>query len=270
MRRRIAATVLLVAGSTVMISGCDGQLIDAIESARPTASITLPALPTDGVVEQPEQPADDTTIEAPPEPVEEPPAEQPPADEAPAEQPPTQSPAATDEAGPTADTGVPTWAWVVLALVLVLLVVLVVLSARRRRGAGDKELAAQADGQLGWVRSNADDQLVRWRADQLRLPAAQRDPDSELARRWLLLDQRVTAATDALLTLESSSKDDALRQAATMLRQAAEGYRTSIDALAQSIATGEQPRIAQASQALTADTTLLDQARQRLRGAAKL
>ncbi len=55
-----------------------------------------------------------------------------------------------------------------------------------------------------------------------------------------------------------------------MLRQATEGYRTSIDALAQSIATGEQARIAQASQALAADTTLLDQGRQRFRTAAKL
>lgn len=48
-----------------------------------------------------------------------------------------------------------------------------------------------------------------------------------------------------------------------MLRQAAEGYRTSIDGLAQSMATGDQGRIAQASQALSADTTLLDQARHR-------
>jgi hypothetical protein len=263
MRRRIAATVLLVAGSSVMISGCDGQLIDAIESAAPSASITLPALPTGDADPETDQPAEQ-------EPAEQPPAEQLPSEQTPAEQTPAQSPTATDEADVAADTGVSTWAWVVLALLLVLLVVLLVLSARRRRGAGDKQLAAQADGQLGWVRSNVDDPLVRWRADQLRVPAAQRDTDTELARRWMLLDQRVTAATNDLLTVESSSKNDTLRQAASMLRQAAEGYRTSVDALAQSIATGEQARIAQASQALTADTTLLDQARQRLRGAAKL
>lgn len=265
MRRRIAATALLVAGSSVLLAGCDGELIDAIESAAPSASLTLPAVPTGDGGEQTEQPPAETTTEAPPQPTE------PPQTEPPQTEPPPETPAETDQTDATAaETGVPTWAWVLLGLLAVLLVVLVVLSARRRRGAGDKELAAKADGQLGWVRSNLDDPLVRWRADQLQLPAEQRDRDSELARRWTLVDQRITEATNDLLTLESSSKDDNLRQTATMLRQAAEGYRTSIDALAQSIATGEQARIAQASQALQADTTLFDQARQRFRTTAKL
>jgi hypothetical protein len=159
---------------------------------------------------------------------------------------------------------------VLLAVLAVLLVGLLVAIARRRGGGDDSTLAAQADGQLTWVRSNVDDPLVRWRADQLRLPADQRDTDSELARRWMLVDQRVTAATGDLLTIESGSKDDGLRQAATMLRQAAEGFRTAIDGLAQSMATGDQGRIAQSSQALSADTTLLDQARHRFRTTAKL
>ncbi|MGA7690085.1 MAG: hypothetical protein WCA29_12755 [Jiangellales bacterium] len=254
MRRRIAATTLFLAGSSVVLTGCDGQLIDAIESAAPSVSVALPsapALPT-------EQPPAETAPQEPPQPTEEPPTEQPATEQPPAEDTVAES-----------DTGISPWLWVLLGLVL-LAIGLAIAAARRRRGGDDTTLAAQADGQIAWVRSNVDDPLVRWRADQLRSPSDRRDTDSELARRWTLVDQRATAATNDLLTLESSTKDDGLRQAATMLRQATEGYRTSIDALAQSIATGEQARIAQASQALAADTTLLDQGRQRFRTAAKL
>jgi hypothetical protein len=254
MRRRLAATTLLLACSSVLLTGCDGDLIDAIESAAPSISVplpTAPALPTG-------QPPVETATPEPPQPSEQPATPQPPA-----EQPPT------DETATQTDTGISPWLWVLLGLVL-LAIGLGIAAARRRRGGDDTTLAAQADGQVAWVRSNVDDPLVRWRADQLRLPSDERDADSELARRWTLVDQRAIAATNDLLTLESSTKDDALRQTATMLRQATEGYRNSIDALAQSISAGEQARIVQASQALTADTTLLDQARQRFRTAAKL
>jgi len=159
---------------------------------------------------------------------------------------------------------------VLLVLLALTIVGLVVASARRRRRAGTTALAAQADGQLSWVRTAVDDPLVRWRAAQLGLPADQRDVDSDLARRWALLDQRVTAATTDLLTIESGTDDDSLKQAAALLRQAAEGFLASVDALARAVATGDQSRIATASQALTADTALLDQGRQRLRQAARL
>jgi hypothetical protein len=262
MRHRPAATALLVAGSSVLLTGCDGQVIDAIESAAPSVSValpTLPALPTNDGGET-EQARVETTAPQPPQPTE---------PEQPAEAT-TQTPVATDETQAAADTGVQTWVWVLLGLLALLMVVLLVQSARRRRGAAGKALAAQADGQLAWVRSNVDDPLARWRAEQLALPTDQRDTDSELARRWTLVDQRVTAATNDLLTLESSTRNDDLRQTTTMLRQATEGYRASIDALAQSIATGDQARIDQASQALAADTTLFDQARTRFRTTAKL
>ncbi|MGB9374571.1 MAG: hypothetical protein WCA82_10475 [Jiangellales bacterium] len=254
MRRRLAATTLLLASSSVLLTGCDGDLIDAIESAAPSISVTpptAPALPT-------RQPPVETATQEPPQPTEQPATPQPPAEQPPA-----------DETATQTDTGISPWLWVLLGLVL-LAIGLGIAAARRRRGGDDTTLAAQADGQIAWVRSNVDDPLVRWRADQLRLPSDERDADSELARRWTLVDQRAIAATNDLLTLESSTKDDGLRQATTMLRQATEGYRTSIDALAQSVSAGEQARIAQASQALTADTTLLDQARQRFRTAAKL
>ena len=133
-----------------------------------------------------------------------------------------------------------------------------------------KGLTAQADGQLAWVRENVDDSLVRWRAGQLDLPADQRDAESETARRWAAVDQRLGAATDDLLTLESGSKNADVQQAAQMLRQATTGYRASIDALAQSLASGDDARIAQAQQALTADVSLFDQARQRMRQVARL
>lgn len=264
MRRRIAAAALILAGSSLLVAGCDGDLRDTVASAIPTDGVPLPSvtlptnvLPTDGITlptvtvdggAGEGQATATTTATATA----------------------TAIPTATDETTPAADSGVAPWGWALLAIALVVLVVLLVISARRRRGAGDKTLAAQADGKIGWVRSNTDDALVRWRADQLGRPADQRDVDSELARRWTLLDERLATATDDLLTLESSSKDDSVTQAAGMLRQAAEGYRTSVDALAQSVATGDQQRIAAASQALNADTTLLDQARQRLRQAAKL
>jgi hypothetical protein len=115
-----------------------------------------------------------------------------------------------------------------------------------------------------------DDPLVRWRGQQLGLPADQRDTDSELARRWALLDQRTTAATDDLLTLATGAKKDSVRESATLLRQAAESYRSSLDTLATAVATGDQARIALASQGFTADTALLDQARQRFRQASGL
>lgn len=266
MRRRIAATVLLVAGSSVLVAGCDGELRDTISSAVPTDGISLPTnvLPTDGITLPSVTVGDGGGDEQPP------PATATATATATTTATATATPAATDETDTAADSGVAPWAWVLLGLVLLALVVLVVMSARRRRAGDDKTLAAQADGQIGWARANTDDALVRWRADQIGRPVDQRDTDSELARRWTLLDERLTAATTDLLTLESSSKDDGLRETATALRQAAERYRTSIDGLAQSVVTGEQSRIAAASQALTADTTLLDQARQRLRQAAKL
>jgi hypothetical protein len=165
---------------------------------------------------------------------------------------------------------VPTWARVALGLVLLMLAALVIASARRRRGPDVKALTAQADGQLTWLRENVDDALLRWRADQLRRPLDQRDTESELARRWALVDERVTAASDDLLTLQSGSKDAGVQQAAELLRQATQGFRGSIDALTQSLASGDQARIAQATQGFAADASLLDQARQRLRQAVRL
>lgn len=260
MRRRAAAVVMLVTASSVLLAGCDGEIIDAIESAAPSASISLPDIGGGGETEQP--PAE-TTTEEPPQ-TEEPQTEEP-AVETPAATTPTDETAST-----SSDSGIPLWAWILLGLALVGLVALLIASARRRGSSDEKALAAQADGQLSWVRSNVDDPLLRWRADQLRLPAAQRDTDSELARRWALVDQRVTAATTDLLTIESSTKNAALQQASALLRQAAEGYRTSLDALAQALVTGDQARIAQASQGLNADTTMFDQARQRFHQTASL
>ena len=259
MRRRVAATVVLVAASSLLLTACDGQLGDAIESALPSDGVSLPEGGGDegGEEQPPQEEVPPAETEAPPE---QPPAETP--DEAPVETP------ATDDTEAT--SSVPAWGWLLIILAGLTLLWLIIASARRRKGSDTADLAAQADGQLAWVRSNVDDPLVRWRADQLRAPADERDTDSDMARRWALVDQRVTAATNDLLTIESGSGKDDLRQSATLLRQAAEGYRTSVDGLARALATGDQARIATASQGLTADTTLLDQARQRFRQAAKL
>lgn len=261
MSRRVAALVGLAAASSLVITGCDGELVDAIETGLASENITVPALPEGGGGE-----GGDGQAAAP---AETQPAEQPPEPEQPVEtdQPPAETPATDDT---EATSNVPWWGWGLIVLALLTLLWLVIASARRRRGSETSALAAQADGQLAWVRSNVDDPLVRWRADQLRRPAEQRDTDSELARRWDLVDQRVTAATNDLLTIESGKASDSLRQAATLLRQAAEGFRASVDGLAGAISTEDQSRIATASQGLTADTTVLDQARQRFRQAARL
>lgn len=270
MNRRVAAVVGLAAASSLLLTGCDGDVVDAIETGLASEGITVPALPEGGegggdegqaaapAETQPAEPVEPQQPEQPQEPVE--------TEQAPAETP-AQTPATDDT---TATSNVPWWGWALIILAALTLLWLVIASARRRRGSDTSALAAQADGQLAWVRSNVDDPLVRWRADQLRLPAEQRDTDSELARRWDLVDQRVTAATNDLLTIESGKASDSVRQAATLLRQAAEGFRASVDGLAGAVSTGDQTRIATASQGLTADTTVLDQARQRFRQAARL
>ncbi len=172
-------------------------------------------------------------------------------------------------AAPTADEGsaLPLWLWAVLGLVLLGLVVAWVAS---RRGKGERQQAAQAEGQLAWVRSQVDDALVRWRGEQLALSTDARDTDSELARRWALVDQRTTAATDTLLTLETATSTDAVRESSRLLREATESYRTSLDTLALALSTGDGARTAQAQQGFAADTALLDQARQRFRQASGL
>ena len=266
MTRRIAAGILLLS-SALVLTACDGDLVDAIESNLPTEGVTLPTLPGGGgdqgnegggAVDTPQPPAQ---TEEPPAQTEEPPPQ--------TEQPPAET-TVTDDTEPTASSSVPWWGWLILVLLGLTIVALVIASARRRRNASSTALASQADGQLAWVRTAVDDPLVRWRAEQLALPPEQRDVDSDLARRWALVDQRVTSATNDLLTIESGTGRDTVRQAAGLLRQAAEAFRGSVDGLARAVATGDQTRIATASQALTADTTLLDQGRQRLRQAAKL
>ncbi len=267
MKRRLAAVILLLS-SALILTACDSDLVDAIESNLPTEGVTLPTLPGGdgdqggveggGAVDSPQPPAQ---TDEPPTQTEEPPVQ---TEETPAPTP------ATDDTEQAASSSVPWWGWLLLVLLAVAIVGLVISSARRRRNADSTALASQADGQLAWVRTAVDDPLVRWRAEQLGLPADQRDVDSDLARRWALVDQRVTAAANDLLTIESGSGSDTVKQAAGLLRQAAEAFRGSVDGLARAVATGDQSRIATASQALAADTTLVDQGRQRLRQAAGL
>lgn len=292
MRRRTATAVVLLVSSGAVLTGCgEDGILDALPTELPTELPTglptaLPtALPTglpggdgdgdsaggDGGGESGGEPGGDQDAgsAAGPADTPEPEPEQEPQPEPEPEPAPEETATPTDPVDQTADdaTGFPWWGWVAIIATLVAIVALL---ATRRRGSTDRQLAAQADGQVAWVRSTVDDPLVRWRGQQLGLAVEQRDTDSETARRWTLVDERLTAATTDLLTLESGGARDDVRQSAGMLRQAAEGYRASLDALATSVATGDQARIAQASQALDADTALLDQARQRFRRAAGL
>ena len=253
-RRRTASLAFLIA-VPITLAACseDSELPGAIESAiesRETATTDpLDSEPTSEPVESP-TPQPEPTPEPTPEATEE-------------------APAVTPEPAAESDDGVPTWVWL-LGIATLVAILGAVVAGRRRGKAPERSLAAQADGQLEWARNQASDSLLRWRAGQLGLPAAQRDTDSPEARTWSLLDQRLTGASNDLLTLQSGADDEAVRQAAGMLQQATDGYRNSLEAMANSLATGDAARTSQATQALQADTALFDQARQRFRQAARL
>jgi hypothetical protein len=259
-RRRTAALAILIAAPITLASCGDGSgdLPGTIESAIDSRETATPDQPDSEPTSEPQQTAE-PTAEPTPEPTPEP-TEPDPVD--------TPEPTPSEPAEET-DSGVPTWVWL-LGLAAIGAIFAGIVAARRNGGKPDHNLAAQADGQLDWVRNQASDPLIRWRAGQLALPAAQRDTDSPEARTWALLDQRLTGASNDLLTLQSGSDDEAVRQAAGMLQQATDGYRNSLEALAASMATGDNARTNQAAQALQADTALFDQARQRFRQAARL
>jgi hypothetical protein len=305
MRHRVAVPLVAVLLAAAGLAGCgDGQLPGAIQSALPTSLPTglptglptaLPTLPGGGddsggggtdtgggggggtddsggggggsddgagvAIPTPTLPVPTQTATPTPTPTPTPTAEV-------VTPLPTQTPSPSPESPADDSGGVPLWEWLLLAALVIGLIAALV--AARRRRSNDRELAAHAEGQLAWVRSQVDDPLVRWRGQQLGLPVEARDTDSELARRWDLLDQRTTAATDDLLTLATGAKKDSVREAATLLRQATETYRGSLDTLATAVSLGDQARITQASQGFTADTTLFDQARQRFRQATGL
>jgi hypothetical protein len=253
-RRRIAALAFLAA-APIALANCseDSDLPGTIESAIESRQAATDPPQT----EQTSEPVESATPEPEPTPA--------PTEEAPAA---TPEPVPTEPAEESGD-GVPVWVWL-LGIATVVAIVGAVAAGRRRGSAAERSLAAQADGQLEWARNQASDSLLRWRAGQLGLPAAQRDTDSPDARPWSLLDQRLTGASNDLLTLQSGADDEAVRQAAAMLQQATDGYRNSLEAMATSLATGDAARTSQATQALQADTALFDQARQRFRQATGL
>jgi hypothetical protein len=162
--------------------------------------------------------------------------------------------------------GFPWWGWLLIALAVAALVAVIAALTRRRGGEDpDRDLAAQADGQIAWARSQVDEALLRWRASQIGVPAAQRDTDSEAARRWAGVDQRLGAAVDRLLALESGTANDTVRDAVFQVRTATERYRSTLDTVSSAYATGDDVRIGAAVQGWSADTGILDGARQRFR-----
>lgn len=260
-RRARAVALILLAPWALALAGCggDGEIIGPIESALP--SVEAPTPTTDPGSRSDEPTAPPTASEsAAPQPTPEP---EPTEAETPQES--TPADASTQEG-----SGLPLWAWILIIVAVVGGVAGLIAASRKRGGDSDHELAARADGQLSWVRSHMDEPTIRWRAQQLGMPAEQRDTDSEQARTWASLDQRMMSAGNDLLTLQSGAQDEAVRQAAGMMQQSADGYRKSAEALAASIATGDASRISEATQAFQADAALFDRARQRLREAAKL
>ena len=164
------------------------------------------------------------------------------------------------------DAGFPWWGWLLIALAVIAVIAVIVALARRRSAEDpDRDLAAQADGQLAWARSQVDETLLRWRASQIGAAALDRDTDSEAARRWQGVDQRLGAAVDRLLALESGTTRDEVRDAAFQLRTAAERYRSTLDTTASAYATGDDDRIGPAVQGWGTDTGILDGARGRFR-----
>jgi len=257
------AALLLAVSLPVGLAGCgDDGVLETIESALPSITASAPGTGEgesgneSGNQESPAQTDQ-------PEPTDSPET---------AEPAPVETPEESEPATPTEESsdGLPGWAWLLIIGGGIALIAAIVAASRRGSGGNERDLAAQADGQLSWVRNEVTDPLVRWRAGELGKPADQRDTDSPQAKTWALVEQRLTAASNDLLTMQSGAKDDSVRQAAGMLQQAADGYRNSLDALTQSVAAGDQARISQASQAFQADTALFDQGRQRLQQVMKL
>jgi hypothetical protein len=284
---RLLAPVLLIALAPVAAApacGEDRPEIDVPEVSLPDVSLPDVSLPEvslpevslpdvslpdvgggeDGGVAGPQpDPEPEPAPEPEPEPAPEPEPE--PAPE-PGPDPGVTDPATTDPVEADGD-GFPWWGWLLIALAVAAVVGLIIALTRRRGGMadGDRDLAAQADGQIGWARSQVDEALLRWRGTQLGLPPELRDSDSEPARRWLEVDRRLTSAVDHLLALESGAAGEQVRDAAFRLRSATESYRGTLDTVAAASATADETRIRAALQAWGADSGLLDSARRMFR-----
>ena len=267
--------LLLTAGALLaplLLGACNGtEAGEGLRSALP--SVTLPA-GGEEAAPAPEEPAEAAPEEEPAEPA--PPPEEEPAEPAPPpeEEPAEPAPAPEEEpAEPADESGTPDWLWPLVLIVGLVLVALLIFASMRTSDESEpvpagqpdpeRDRAAQADGKLGWVRANVDEPLVRWRASQLEVPEADRDRDSEFARRWTLVHQRLVTAADELLTMEAGSPTPEVREAASMLRGAAESYRGSLDSVATAYASQDPTRISTANRGFSADTALLDQSRRR-------
>jgi hypothetical protein len=189
---------------------------------------------------------------------------------------PSPEPTGSPPPEPTAaEGGVPWWVWALLAIAAAALVaVLVALLGRRRVGQADRDRAADADAQLGWVRTQVDEPLLRWRGGRLAAPPEVLGDTveirSEPGDRWALVQERIDVALDHAAALAAGAGSADLRSAGAALQEATETYRRSIETAAAAHGTGDAGRIVAAERGLAVDGDLLDRARRRLREVAGL
>jgi hypothetical protein len=189
---------------------------------------------------------------------------------------PSPEPTGSPPPEPTAaEGGVPWWVWALLAIAAAALVaVLVALLGRRRVGQADRDRAADADAQLGWVRTQVDEPLLRWRGGRLAAPPEVLGDTveirSEPGERWALVQERIDVALDHAAALAAGAGSADLRSAGAALQEATETYRRSIETAAAAHGTGDAGRIVAAERGLAVDGDLLDRARRRLREVAGL
>jgi hypothetical protein len=189
---------------------------------------------------------------------------------------PSPEPTGSPQPEPTAaQGGVPWWVWALLAIAAAALVaVLVAVLGRRRVGQADRDRAADADAQLGWVRTQVDEPLLRWRGGRLAAPPEALGDTVELRSepgdRWALVQERIDVALGHAAALAAGAGSADLRSAGAALQEATETYRRSIETAAAAHGTGDAGRIVAAERGLAVDGDLLDRARRRLREAAGL
>ena len=233
-RDRVRATILPVAILAVLLlSGCGGGGGNLPSPTRtlPSVSVSVPTRPA--TTEAPETP---TPSEAPSETQEPTPTPKPtptprptksvvvtqtvtptPTQEpTPTETPtPTPTAAAAPAATDTAEGGLPSWLWWLLAVVLTGLVAYLILRARRR-SAWDAE-AADAELEVGW--------LARELLPQLQ----QAGTTQALAGGWQVSSARAGALEDRLTGLQSSAPDEPRATRARDLRDAVRAARADIE-----------------------------------------
>jgi hypothetical protein len=235
--------LVLVLSSCGGADGGDGDGPTFSPTRTPTATPSRSELPTPtlspSATESPVEPSPTPSPSGTESPVEPSPAPSEPPDQEPTSETPTptatptdtdtETPADTSAADEPADVAAddeaaPTWIWWLVGLVVIgsLLAVPLVVRSRRRNAWRQDVTGARSE--------------LEWCARELVPGLRQAGSREQVAGGWAVGQPRVAAAEDRLTVLESSAPDEAGRQEARSLRDAARRARAEMDRL-----TGPEP-----------------------------